>query len=138
MLKELEKVQERATDCRKELAEIAAKKREALALTQFLKVVLQNELQEKVNELDNELRAAKKRFGEAQKAANPFARKKSKSQSMLDRLRNQKAMSEKKHHRRLEKAKQCEGVLENCLHTLDNYLGDIETCKGKGLCVRLR
>ena len=131
-------MQERATGCKKELAEIAAKKREALALTQFLKVVLQNQLQEKVDEFEREFCAAKKRFAEAQKATNPFSRKRSRLQSRLGRLKKEKVMSEKKRLLRLEKAKKCESVLEDCLQTFDNYLNDIETCKGKGLYFRRR
>ena len=137
-LNALEKEQKSATNAKKELAEIAARKRQALALTQFLKVVLQNELQEKVDDLDTELREAKKRFAEASKAANPFARKKNTLQSMLDRLRKEKATSEKKRRLCLDKTKKCEAVLDNCLRTFDNHSGDIQSCKKKGLCCRCK
>ena len=137
-LRELKEEQRRAARAKKQLQEIAASERHALALAQFLHVVLCKELEENVDQLIKEFRAAKQRLKETNKAINPFVRKKTTLRRTLTRLKKGKCFLTKKRHQHLMEVKTAEAKVEGFDHKLDEELNNIDICKSQCLCCRPR
>ena len=116
------------------MALLAEHKRKALALEQFLKVVLRDEVEEIVKEKAEEFQAAKRRFKNATSAVNPFLRKKKTLQSKLASYKKERAISDKKRRARLEKSKKSEAKLDSFEKKLDDEQSNINAYQSQGSC----